>query len=119
MSVYGIRPNPLGAPPARVQPQSPRVDRQPTGTPAPAAAPTRAREIATPNGTSAQTLPVEAPVGTDPELWAVLSADERAYFAKVGAMGPLTYGRVMAGGQYTPAANAGAYARGGRLDVKA
>lgn len=119
MSVYGIRPNPLGAPPARVQPQSPRIDRQPPGTGAPATTPTGPSERAAPNGAVAQTLPAEAPAGTDPELWAVLSADERAYFAKVGAMGPLTYGRIMSGGQYTPAANVGAYARGGRLDVKA
>ena len=31
--------------------------------------------------------------GTDPALWSVLSGEERAFFAKAGAMGPLTYGR--------------------------
>src|SRR5690606_3221314 len=37
-------------------------------------------------------LPAEAPAGTDPELWQVLSPQERAYFARMTAMGPLTYG---------------------------
>jgi len=59
-------------------------------------------------------LPVEAPPGTDPELWSVLSTEERAYFARAGAMGPLTYGRIMTGGEPTLP-----NARGGRLDVRA
>ncbi|HEX7020323.1 MAG TPA: hypothetical protein VF159_09950 [Gemmatimonadaceae bacterium] len=61
-----------------------------------------------------QSLPVEPPPGTDPALWSVLSGDERAFFAKMGAMGPLTYGKVMneARAQQLPAT------RGGRLDVK-
>ena len=59
-------------------------------------------------------LPAAAPPGTDPELWSVLTTEERAFFAKVGAMGPLTYGRVMTANQVpTPPAS-----RGGRLDVK-
>jgi hypothetical protein len=59
-------------------------------------------------------LPAEPPAGTDPELWAVLSSSERTYFAKVGAMGPLTYGRVIT---ETPNAPSPA-ARGGRLDIR-
>lgn len=61
-----------------------------------------------------QALPVEPPPGTDPALWSVLSGDERAYFARMGAMGPLTYGKVMneARSAQLPAT------RGGRLDVK-
>ena len=39
-------------------------------------------------------------------------ADERAFFAKVGTLGPLTYGRVM------QAQNAPPSIRGGRLDIK-
>lgn len=62
----------------------------------------------------ASPMPVQPPPGTDPLLWNVLSADERAYFAKLGAMGPLTYGRVL-GGQMAPPAPA---TRGGRLDLK-
>lgn len=60
-------------------------------------------------------VPVSAPPGTDPELWNVLTNDERVYFAKLGAMGPLTYGRVLTG-QPLPTPPA---ARGVRLDVKA
>jgi hypothetical protein len=47
-------------------------------------------------------------------LWSVLSGEERAFFAKAGAMGPLTYGRAIREmtGVQPPAA------RGGRLDVK-
>ena len=60
------------------------------------------------------TLPAEAPAGTDPELWSVLTADERAFFAKVGAMGPLTYGHLI-----TAQTSATPIARGGRLDVRA
>lgn len=59
-------------------------------------------------------LSAEAPAGTDPELWSVLTAAERTFFAKSGAMGPLTYGRIMTGNG-APSAPIG---RGGRLDVK-
>lgn len=81
--------------------------------PAPATAPARpARE------TSAaelnQTLPVEPPPGTDPELWSVLSAEERSFFARVGSMGPLTYGHLL-----NSARSDQPVMRGGRLDVKA
>jgi len=57
-------------------------------------------------------LSAAAPAGTDPELWSVLTSEERTFFAKVGTMGPLTYGRMM----QTP--NAPPTIRGGRLDVK-
>ena len=60
------------------------------------------------------TLQAEAPAGTDPELWSVLTADERAFFAKVGAMGPLTYGHLI-----TAQTTSTPVARGGRLDVRA
>jgi len=66
------------------------------------------------SGRATQTLSATAPPGTDPALWSVLSSDERAHFAKVGAMGPLTYGRMlndMKSGQIPSS-------RGGRLDVK-
>ena len=58
-------------------------------------------------------LSAAAPAGTDPELWSVLTSEERSFFAKVGSMGPLTYGRML----QTP--NAPPSIRGGRLDVKA
>jgi len=58
-------------------------------------------------------LPVEAPQGTDPDLWSVLTGEERRYFAQARAMGPVTYGRGSLG-----LAELGLQ-RGGRLDVRA
>ena len=52
----------------------------------------------------------EAPPGTDPELWSALTAEERAFFARIGALGPLTYGR-------TAEANGPPVFRGLHLDV--
>ena len=82
----------------------------------------RARTLVAPGaGTAAvtppgaQALSVQPPQGTDPALWSVLTQDERSYFAKLGAMGPLTYGRVLSG-QMSPSTP---HVRGGRLDVKA
>jgi hypothetical protein len=64
-------------------------------------------------GQATNAVPVEAPEGTDPALWSVLTSDERAFFAKVGAMGPLTYGYVLSQGRSDPP-----IARGGRLDIR-
>ena len=65
-------------------------------------------------GTSQQVVPAEAPPGTDPMLWSVLTTDERNFFAKSASLGPLTYSRVKAAGNPTPPS-----ARGVRLDVRA
>lgn len=59
-------------------------------------------------------VPAEAPAGTDPTLWSVLTNEERNFFAKTAALGPLTYGRLKAATMPTPPA-----ARGVRLDVRA
>ena len=82
----------------------------------------RAKQVARPQTVAAPAAPAHAagvsvapPPGTDPELWTVLTPDERSYFAKLGAMGPLTYGRVLSGQMQPPAPSV----RGGRLDVKA
>ena len=56
-------------------------------------------------------LPVDAPGGTDPQLWSVLTSEERTFFARARAMGPLTYGP---GSQRGPAGPA----RGGRVDIR-
>ena len=115
--VYGIRPtNTPGV--GGVQPNR----QAPANTPAPDAridqrrAPGTAPATTAPNGVqpAVPQVPVQAPVGTDPELWSVLSADERVFFAKLGAMGPLTYGRVLSQAQQP----AMPVTRGGRLDVK-
>ncbi len=60
------------------------------------------------------TVPAEAPAGTDPTLWSVLTNDERNFFAKTAASGPLTYSRIKDVTNPVPAA-----ARGIRLDVRA
>jgi hypothetical protein len=71
-----------------------------------------------PAGTSAAAfaLPAEAPAGTDPALWSILSAEERSFFAKSQAMGPLTYGRRIA--EQAATSSAMPAVRGGRLDIR-
>ena len=61
---------------------------------------------------AASGLPAEAPPGTDPDLWSVLTAEERVYFARAKALGPVTYSPSRLG-----LAELGLQ-RGGRLDVK-
>lgn len=115
MSIYGISGSnvqrPIGQPGIRDN------TRTPGQRPAPANAP-GANPLATQTPKAApgaqQAVPVDPPPGTDPALWSVLSSDERAYFAKVGAMGPLTYGRALQELNAAPLPSA----RGGRLDVK-
>lgn len=111
MSVNGIRgpygnipprPAPAGRPDQATTAARTGVARAPQAAPAPATAP-------------ANQVSVAPPPGTDPELWTVLTPDERAYFAKLGAMGPLTYGRVLSGQMQPPTPAV----RGARLDVKA
>jgi hypothetical protein len=118
MSIYGIR-GPYNTPlrPEGTTPRTGTTPGQPggaqrAGTAVPAQAPNSVKQ-ATP--AAPQAVPVQPPQGTDPELWSVLTQDERAYFAKLGAMGPLTYGRVLSGQM----PSAAPMARGGRLDVKA
>jgi hypothetical protein len=86
--------------------QQPAIQRTPAQISVPQQAPA--------TGKSTPAVPVEPPPGTDPALWSVLSGEERAFFAKAGAMGPLTYGRAL---QEMKSAQLPA-SRGGRLDVK-
>ncbi|MBV9772409.1 MAG: hypothetical protein JO040_00570 [Gemmatimonadetes bacterium] len=51
-----------------------------------------------------------SPPGTDPGLWGALSPEERSFFARIGGLGPLTYGRTAQG-------NASPVFRGLHLDV--
>ena len=69
------------------------------------------------NSRAAQVSSSQAPEGVDQDLWSVLSKDERSFFVKAGAMGPLTYGRFSA--QQAPQSVATPMMRGGRLDIKA
>jgi len=64
---------------------------------------------------TAQVASAQAPDGVDQELWSVLTKEERGYFVKAGAMGPLTYGRNSA----AQAAPSAPLVRGGRLDIRA
>jgi hypothetical protein len=61
---------------------------------------------------AAQELPVKAPPGTDPNLWSVLTAEERSFFARMQTMGPLTYDRS------TGNSAEAAMQRGSRIDVR-
>jgi hypothetical protein len=114
MSINGIPPH-LGTLRGLQDVSRPRVDQERPDrvtppTPPPAAVPARAPLAA---GKPEPTLPVDPPPGTDPELWSVLSAEERVFFAKLGAMGPLTYGRIS-----NQMRAETAIPRGGRLDVR-
>jgi hypothetical protein len=60
------------------------------------------------------TVPAEAPPGTDPALWSVLTTEERTFFARTASLGPLTYGKIKSATLPAPPA-----VRGGRLDVRA
>ena len=121
MSINGVT-NPLltnlgtvgrpatGTPPGQLRPGAAR----PSPTPAtPAAAALKPQASIT---STASALPAEAPAGTDPALWSVLTTEERTYFAKAATAGPLTYGRVAAG--MTTQNQAAPAIRGGRLDVR-
>lgn len=98
-AAYGLDTGPVGGSAAR--PTFP-VRQQPGAVEAPAV-PSADR------ATDAAAL--RPPKGTDPELWKVLTADERAFFAREGAMGPLSYGMRIAQTPSLPA-------RGGRLNLR-
>lgn len=109
MSIYGISNSGINRPTT----QFPLRDN--TRTPAPATTPaTLPTQPAAAPKSAQSAVPAEPPAGTDPALWSVLSSEERSFFAKAGAMGPLTYGRAFAD---MKAAQLPAN-RGGRLDVK-
>lgn len=114
MSIYGLGNSGIN----RTTTQLPLRDntrapgQMPSGTPAPArVSPPASPAVAKP---STSAVPADPPAGTDPALWSVLSSEERAFFAKAGAMGPLTYGRAF---NDMKAAQIPAN-RGGRLDIK-
>lgn len=61
-------------------------------------------------------MTAQAPEGTDPALWSVLTGEERAFFSRVVTSGPLTYSRMAAA---TTKAAAMPSIRGGRIDFRA
>jgi hypothetical protein len=89
------------------------------GAPAESARPNPNASASTPlpapaGGTTpiAESVPSEAPPGTDPALWRVLTAAERSFFMQSQALGPLTYRPGAGDGSAAPAL------RGGRIDVR-
>ncbi len=92
-------------------------DQQAASTAAPARPRPSTSDVAParPSARVANAVPVEAPPGTDPELWSVLTSEERAFFARASSQGPLTYSRMMAP-QQSPAP--AMLPRGGRMDVR-
>ena len=108
MTIQGI--NPYSMP--TVVPGNPRMPGPDTtqgpGLGAPQEAPTPSSASV---GRAAEMVPAEAPLGTDPMLWSVLTAEERSFFARARSMGQITYG------PGSRASDAG-IPRGGRLDVK-
>ena len=115
MNIPGIPGSPYPVHPAGVGSNGrTRTEQRPA---APVQAPEQAPEPITRHGApaaSAPPVPLQAPPGTDPTLWSVLNSEERAHFARLGAMGPLTYGRVLSGHMQPPTPDV----RGGRLDLK-
>jgi hypothetical protein len=111
MSIYGINNSNIQRTQIPVRDNTRTQAQQPAVQRAPVQVPQQAPATQRPNTPA---VPVEPPPGTDPALWSVLSGEERAFFAKAGAMGPLTYGRALSElkSAQLPAA------RGGRLDVK-
>ena len=85
----------------------------PAHTRASTAAPLAARaDVRARNGE----LPLTAPAGTDPELWSILTSEERAFFSRTSTAGPLTYSKVMRAKSPAPVATHAA--RGGRVDIR-
>jgi hypothetical protein len=56
-------------------------------------------------------LSADAPAGTDPMLWSVLTGEERSFFARARALGHVTYGP-------GAAPSTAGVPRGGRVDVR-
>lgn len=57
-------------------------------------------------------LPEQAPDRVDADVWSHLNSEEKDYFARVEALGPVTYGR---GAQTV---SAGGAQRGAHLDIR-
>ena len=55
-------------------------------------APAVDQQQAAPTRRVADAVPAQAPEGTDPALWSVLTSEERSFFARARAIGPVTYG---------------------------
>lgn len=117
---YGIGSRPTVNTPATTgaAPQPSRTTETPSNASEATTSPQRSVADAIKNDAAARAAAVnsaQAPDGVDQDLWSVLSKEERSFFVKAGAMGPLTYGRFSSGQAPTQAP----IVRGGRLDIKA
>jgi len=108
MSIQGING---GSGAAGFIPGLPRPENAEGAAPRPAERP-QSQPAAQAVENSARALPTEAPQGTDPALWSVLTGEERSFFARARSMGPLTYGPG-ASNDSVPGVRLG-----GRIDVK-
>lgn len=93
---------------------SPIARRQPSAPAEPATAEAASRNTRVTTGNA---LPAEAPPGTDPALWSILTRDERAFFARNAGSGPLTYTKIMRTDHSV--LSLGGAVRGGRIDARA
>lgn len=119
---YGIGSRPTVATPASTPANAPAVTPQPAETSNGASEATNASQRSVADAIksdaaarAAAVNSTQAPDGVDQDLWSVLTKEERSFFVKAGAMGPLTYGRFSSGQAPTQAP----LVRGGRLDIKA
>lgn len=114
MSIHGIGQQPLPIGPR--DPGEHARDGHPVGErPArsPAAADVRSAPAPVPVPEPPPGLGVAAlaPPGTDPALWSVLTSEERAWFERAQALGPVTYGP-------DATAPAAPLRRGARIDLR-
>jgi hypothetical protein len=130
MSVHGVAGGadrigyPIGLRPAQAEADRPAGSSDPSASGSPgapgvlhpsrAAASQRASVVGPSSSSTEGGVPSTPPPGTDPELWAVLTTEERAYYARVQSLGPLVYGP----GNGSVAAAPELAARGGRIDVR-
>ncbi|MBC8087841.1 MAG: hypothetical protein H7Z40_11295 [Phycisphaerae bacterium] len=120
MSINGISNplltniGPLSRPDETSRSQTDRNRAVTQNTIAPAATPALKPQAPIAGQLAQHAVPAEAPAGTDPTLWSVLTSEERNFFAKTASLGPLTYGRIKASMPAAPPS-----VRGGRLDVRA
>jgi hypothetical protein len=107
--IQGV-PGPAPLPdPRTIQPREPGPATGGSARPAPSPTPPPTR---TPEAPARPEAAAGAPEGVDPKLWSVLTTEERAFFQRSRARGPLTYGPSSdSRGPAAPPA-------GGRLDIR-
>jgi hypothetical protein len=118
MSIPSVNSNPSDLLVTRDQPVARPADSQPraNGTVSSVATTAPVEPASSGRPQQASRLPVQAPAGTDPALWSILTGEERAFFARDATSGPLTYFGIMLPGSSSLAATPSS--RGRRIDVR-